>query len=352
MSNGGNLFAAPASPNQELIDRTVTPGVEPSGRSSSPVLLIRDEHDHHNNLLIEAIRNDRLRQFEKDKIHHVEWCILTSAKLIAPFIDTTEPNGTSSTNLLMQNNSVQNNCSGYDWCLEQIRRMGSMSSMNVGSSGLNYNNLADELELYKAVRHLRAREFDKAIATLKTFERKDKLISGRTSSRTATSASSLQNRVSSSGSATTPTLGPRVQGTSVTSSRVSATAATNLSFLYLLQQDMDMAARYADEAISINRYCLGALLNKANYFYHQGEYQRAIELYQEVINNNTTRFEAYFNMSLAGRKLGNFEKALDSLFRLRTITKIPTNQSQNVISQKINNTIEINLLYQIGLMLV
>lgn len=324
----------PSSPNTESADRTTTPGgIE---RVSSPILLIRDEHDHHNNLLIEAIRNDQLRAYEKSHIHHVEWCILTSAKLISPFIEDgqLERNG----NLLVVA-SATNHTTGYDWCLEQIRRTASMSQ-TLANTGLNYHNLADELELYKAVRHLRAREFDKAIGTLKTFERKDKLISAR--------SRSSENGISTSpASAATPT---RISGSSSTSNRVAATAAANLSFLYLLQQESNIAARYADEAIAINRYSLGALLNKASYFYQQEDYSRACELYQETINTNPTCFEAHFNLALAERKMQNYGKALDGLFRLRTLAKIPPNKTQNQIFQKIHNSIEVNLLYQIGAM--
>ena len=372
LTNGGIIFAGGTSSlggsteTNETIDHRTSASSSINQRPTSPILLIRDEQDHFNNLLIEAIRNDRLRQYEKEIIRHVEWCILTAAKLISPFIEVdhvpTVPNGLMVMPIDSYNRNQMTNgelppssssiTSGYDWCLEQIRRMASITSTTLYSvnSGLNFIHLADELELYKATKQLRAREFDQAISTLKSFESKDRLL---TSSRTA-SANDPSNRLnvmsttSATISSSTSSSSAAIRMSSATA-RVSATAATNLSFLYLLQRDYESANRYADEAISIDRYCSGAVLNKGNIFFRQGDFQRAIEYYQEVIANNSTILEAYFNLALAERKLGHYDSALDALYRLRTIIRIPKNQS-NMLNQKITNTIEVNLMYQIGLM--
>ncbi|OTF72385.1 intraflagellar transport protein 88-like protein [Euroglyphus maynei] len=212
------------------------------------------------------------------------------------------------------------------------------------NSGLNFIHLADELELYKATKQLRSREFDQAISTLKSFESKDRLMA---SSRTASANNDPTNR-SNMISTTSSTTSSSVQRMSSATARVTATAATNLSFLYLLQRDYESATRYADEAIAIDRYCSGAVLNKGNIFFRQGDFQHAIEHYQEVIANNSTILEAYFNLALAERKLGHYDNALDALYRLRTVIRIPKNQS-NMLNQKITNSIEVNLMYQIGL---
>ena len=415
LTNGGNIFAS-ADPGGTTgsvgghhsplvgMDRSTPSGeMTLTGRSSSPTLLIRDEHDHHSNLLIEAIRNDRLRQYEKEKIQQVEWCVLTAAKLIAPYIEQTATiaNGSMINNMIGLNGENETNITnsgnigaGYDWCLDQIRRMAHAAVANGLTNGngrqsisgstfpggqsyaLNYSNLADELELYKAVKHLRLREFDQAIGTLKTFERKDKLTSTISSSarisdltghiplRSVASASAslsigqptqgglaVTTPIVSS-SSITPTHGTRFMSVSTSTtgnSRVAATAATNLSFLYLLQQELDIAARYADEAIGADRYCTGAMLNRGNVYFHKSDYQRAIELYREVINSNPNCLEAYYNLALAERRLNNHDKALESLFRLRTITKMPSNH-QSILNQKISNTVEVNLLFQIGSM--
>lgn len=87
-----------------------------------------------------------------------EWCILTASKLISPVIS-------------------QSFAQGYEWCVEQLKAS-------------SYNDLANDLEISKAVTYLRKREFNQAIETLKMFEKKE--------------------------------------------TKVASTAATNLSFLYFM----------------------------------------------------------------------------------------------------------------------
>lgn len=95
------------------------------------ILMFRDEADQQSNMLLEAIRNDDLRQYERKLISNAEWCILTAAKLIAPFIDShtvmQQINGMDISGLLPEETAsvVQGghySAVGYDWCLEQIRR--------------------------------------------------------------------------------------------------------------------------------------------------------------------------------------------------------------------------------------
>ncbi|OTF76997.1 tetratricopeptide repeat protein 10, tpr10-like protein, partial [Euroglyphus maynei] len=82
----GNVIGSTTEMNETNDNRISVSSSSINHRPTSPILLIRDEQDHFNNLLIEAIRNDRLRQYEKQIVRHVEWCILTAAKLISPFI--------------------------------------------------------------------------------------------------------------------------------------------------------------------------------------------------------------------------------------------------------------------------
>ncbi|XP_054163457.1 intraflagellar transport protein 88 homolog [Oppia nitens] len=201
--------------------------------------------DLTNHMLVEVIKNDDLRKLEKKKRHDIEWSILTGAKLIAPVIGDTFSQG-------------------YEWCVEQIRNS-------------SYSHLANDLEINKAVKHLRKREFNEAISTLKSFEKRD--------------------------------------------NKSASTAATNLSFLYLLQNDISMAEKYANEAINANRYNSGALVNRGNAYYKHQDYERAKEYYKEAVNNDSQCLESMYNLSLAFKKLGSYEDALDYLFKLHTLTK-------------------------------
>ncbi|CAG2174685.1 unnamed protein product, partial [Oppiella nova] len=202
--------------------------------------------DLTNHLLVEVIKNDDLRQWEKQRRHDSEWSILTAAKLVAPVIGDTFSQG-------------------YEWCVDQIRNSSAFA------------HLANDLEINKAVKHLRKREFIEAIATLKSFEKRD--------------------------------------------NKSASTAATNLSFLYLLQNDISMAEKYADEAINANRYNSGALVNRGNTYYRHQDFERAKEYYKEAVNNDSQCLEAMYNLSLAFKKLGAYEDALDYLFKLHALTK-------------------------------
>ncbi|XP_016143954.1 intraflagellar transport protein 88 homolog [Sinocyclocheilus grahami] len=146
--------------------------------------------DPHANMVIEAIKNDKLHQMERERKALAEKYIMTSAKFIAPAIESSF-------------------AAGFDWCVDMVK-------------GSQYVELANDLEINKAITYLRQRDFRQAeaVETLKMFEKKD--------------------------------------------SRVKSAAATNLSFLYFLEKDYDQADRYAELAMSADRYNPAALVNKVS----------------------------------------------------------------------------------------
>ncbi|KAM7308163.1 intraflagellar transport protein 88 homolog isoform X1 [Ixodes scapularis] len=197
------------------------------------------------NLYYEEIKNDSLQQIERERRHEAEWCILTAAKLIAPVISTSFSEG-------------------YEWCVEQIKASA-------------YSDIANDLEISKAVAYLRKREFNQAIETLKAFEKKD--------------------------------------------TKVASTAATNLSFLYFLQNDQALADKYADQAVAADRYNAGALVNKGNCCFASNDMERAIDYYREALATEASCVEALYNQGLAYQKLGTLEEALDCFYKLQAIIK-------------------------------
>ena len=218
---------------------------EPAAIKFIPPPSLEDEDDPANALVVEAIRNDRLRQIERDRKHEQDWCIITAAKLIAPVIGDTFSDG-------------------YAVCVEQIRSAG-------------HAELANDIEINKAVKHLKKREFNEAIDTLKAFEKKD--------------------------------------------SRAASTAATNLSFLYLLQNEYSQAEKYADDAIAADHFNAGALVNKGNCCFMQGDYDRAREYYREALSNETNCAEALYNLTLTCKKLGLLEHAIDCVYKLNSLVR-------------------------------
>lgn len=204
-----------------------------------------EDADAGHQFLTEVIRSDKLRMLENEMHHEEGWCVLTAAKLISPAI-------------------ADNLSSGFEWTVECIRNTGC-------------TDLADDLEISKAVKHLKKREFSHAIETLKRFEKKD--------------------------------------------GRSAATAATNLSFLYLLQNEVTQAEKYADEAIESDRYNAGALVNKGNCLFRKSDLMRAIAYYREALNIESTCPEALYNLMLACKRLGHAEQALEAALKLNYIIK-------------------------------
>ncbi|XP_069323553.1 intraflagellar transport protein 88 homolog isoform X1 [Eulemur rufifrons] len=206
---------------------------------------ISPSDDPHTNLVIEAIKNDHLRQMERDRKAMAEKYIMTAAKLIAPVIETSF-------------------AVGYDWCVEVVKAS-------------QYVELANDLEINKAITYLRQKDFNQAVETLKMFEKKD--------------------------------------------SRVKSAAATNLSFLYYLENEFAQASSYADLAVNSDRYNPSALTNKGNTVFANGDYEKAAEFYKEALRNDSSCTEALYNIGLTYKKLNRLDEALDCFLKLHAILR-------------------------------
>ncbi|XP_034549851.1 intraflagellar transport protein 88 homolog isoform X2 [Notolabrus celidotus] len=201
--------------------------------------------DTSSNMVIEAIKNDKLHQMERDLKVLAEKFIMTAAKLIAPAIESSF-------------------AIGFDWCVDMVKNS-------------QYVELANDLEINKAITYLRQRDFNQAVETLKTFEKKD--------------------------------------------SRVKSAAATNLSFLYFLEKDYDQADRYADLAMNADRYNPAALINKGNTVFVKNDHEKAAEFYKEALRNDSSCTEALYNLGLTYKKLNRLEEALDCFDKLHAILR-------------------------------
>uniref|UniRef100_A0A8C5K6A1 Intraflagellar transport protein 88 homolog n=1 Tax=Jaculus jaculus TaxID=51337 RepID=A0A8C5K6A1_JACJA len=183
---------------------------------------ISPSDDPHTNLLIEAIKNDPLRQMERERYFHIflEWCLVKASQ---------------------------------------------------------YVELANDLEINKAITYLRQKDFNQAVDTLKMFEKKD--------------------------------------------SRVKSAAATNLSFLYYLENEFVQASSYADLAVNSDRYNPSALTNKGNTVFANGDYEKAAEFYKEALRNDSSCTEALYNIGLTCKKLNRLDEALDCFLKLHAILR-------------------------------
>ncbi|XP_057388926.1 intraflagellar transport protein 88 homolog isoform X6 [Balaenoptera acutorostrata] len=177
---------------------------------------ISPNDDPHTNLVIEAIKNDHLRQMERER------------------------------------------------CVEVVKAS-------------QYVELANDLEINKAITYLREKDFNQAVETLKMFEKKD--------------------------------------------SSVKSAAATNLSFLYYLENEFAQASSYADLAVNSDRYNPSALTNKGNTVFANGDYEKAAEFYKEALRNDSSCTEALYNIGLTYKKLNRLDEALDCFLKLHAILR-------------------------------
>jgi len=99
--------------------------------------------------------------------------------------------------------------------------------------------------------------------------------------------------------------------------------ATNISFLFFLENDHKGAEKYADMAITYDRYNAKALVNRGNCLYMKNEFLRAKEQYLEAIGVEADCVEALYNLAYVNKKLNMFLEALQALEKLQTIISTP-----------------------------
>ncbi|XP_077393353.1 intraflagellar transport protein 88 homolog [Festucalex cinctus] len=201
--------------------------------------------DIRSKMLIEAIKNDKLYQMERDLKTRAEKYVMTAAKLIAPAIESSF-------------------AAGFDWCVDMVKSS-------------QYVELANDLEIHKAITYLRQKDFNQAVTILKTFEKKE--------------------------------------------SKVKSAASTNLSALFFLEKDYEQAERYADLAMIADRYNPGALVNKGNTEFVKQDYSKAAEFFKEALRNDSSCTEALRNLGLTHKKLNRLEDALDCFLKLHAILR-------------------------------
>ncbi|CAD6186482.1 unnamed protein product [Caenorhabditis auriculariae] len=153
---------------------------------------------------------------------------------------------------------------GYEWCLETIKQ-------SVHAS------LATELEMTKAGEMLKDGDIEQAVEVLKVFNSQD--------------------------------------------TKTASAAANNLCMIRLLEGGPKLAEsqKYAEQALSMDRYNANALVNQGNIAYMTGELEKAQHCYREALNSEASCVQAMYNMGLVHRAQGNVEQALECFYKLHNI---------------------------------
>jgi intraflagellar transport protein 88 len=96
-------------------------------------------------------------------------------------------------------------------------------------------------------------------------------------------------------------------------------AATNLSFLYLLEQNIADADKYATIALEHDKYNAQALVNKGNCFMQAGREEEARDQYLEAIGVEANCVEALYNFGIVAKLMCSYEEALQVFEKLTQI---------------------------------
>jgi intraflagellar transport protein 88 len=189
---------------------------------------------------------DALVHEERERARFADRHIIAASKLIAPVVEAGDF------------------AKGFDFVVETLR-----ATQN--------GDIADELEISKALTFMKNRNVKQAISVLREFEKKDD------------------------------------------ASDAMAHASTNLSFLYFLEQEYRNAERYADAAIRADKFNAKAYVNKANCVFVGGKPDEAKALYEEAISCESDCIPGIYNLGLLAKHeddpqtaLAYFEK-LDSM---------------------------------------
>lgn len=208
--------------------------------------------------ILDNIKSDELWQWDTKRKQLAEKNILMSANLISGVIE-------------------ENFNEGYTWCVEIIKNS-------------NYPNLANELELNKAIMYLKQHDVAQAIETLKYYEKKEPAIA--------------------------------------------ANAVINLTFIYIQMRDMQNAQRYAEICREMDSYNPAAFINSGTLEMIREDYEMARSYFENALEIDSTSFEALYNLGLVTKKLGEFENSLNYFRKIHTTIT--------------NHTLHPHVIYQLG----
>ncbi|TKR92804.1 hypothetical protein L596_007383 [Steinernema carpocapsae] len=214
-------------------------------------LMIDDEpkYGEQDVLLAQAISNDSLRQWERQRKQYAERTILTAARIISPVIAPTFSEG-------------------YAWCVEAIKQS-------------IYAPLATELEMNKAVELLRHGDVASATDVLLVFNNKESKVASAAANNLAflnllQGTSKLEEAAQYADQA-------------LSVDRYNASALVNRGTVFYVQGELGKALQYYKEALSIDSSCVQALYNMGLVSRHQGNVEKALDsfykLHHMLLNN-------------------------------------------------------------------
>ena len=209
-----------------------------------PVMIEDDlKYNQENDVLTaQLLKNDSLRQWEKQRKQHGERTILTAAKIISPRIASSFSDG-------------------YSWCVEAIKQS-------------VYSSLAIELEINKAADLLKQGEIDAATEALIAFNNKE----SKVGSAAANNLSLInfyrgKSRFQEAG---------QFADQALSLDRYNSNALVNRGNIYYSAGDVKTAQQCYKEALQVESSCVQALYNLGVVAKEQGDFEQALQIFYKL----------------------------------------------------------------------
>ncbi|KAI3356058.1 hypothetical protein L3Q82_017320 [Scortum barcoo] len=248
---------------------------------------IASNDDPTSNMVIEAIKNDRLHQMERDLKALAEKYIMTAAKLIAPAIETSF-------------------ATGFDWCVDMVKSS-------------QYVELANDLEINKAISYLRQKDFNQlelanfdltAVETLKTFEKKD----SRVKSAAATNLSFLYFLEKDYDQA------DRYADLAMNADRYNPAALINKGNTVFVKQDYEKAAEFYKEALRNDSSCTEALYNLGLTYKRLNRLEEALDCFLKLHAILRNSAQVMYQLANLYELLEDPQQAIEWLMQVISVT--------------------------------
>uniref|UniRef100_A0A8C6LIT9 Intraflagellar transport 88 n=1 Tax=Nothobranchius furzeri TaxID=105023 RepID=A0A8C6LIT9_NOTFU len=234
--------------------------------------------DTSSKMVIEAIKNDKLSQMERDLKARAEKYITTAAKLICPAMDASF-------------------ASEFDWCVDMVKNS-------------QYVQLANDLEFHKAMTCLRQKDHNQAKEILKTFEKKD----SKMKSAAATNLSFIYFQEKDFDQA------DKYADLAMSADHYNPAALTNKGNTVFVKQDYEKAAEFYKEALRNDSLCTESLHNLGLAYKRLNHLEEALDCFLKLHAILKNSDQVMYQLADIYELMGDRQQAIKWLMQVICVT--------------------------------
>ena len=250
----------------------------PIGLDYDDKYALSSDADAQQKLLLDAIKDDSLAKWEKEKRTAVERYILSAGKVIAPVI-------------------APSFSGGYDWCIEKVKLS-------------PYAHLSCELEISKAVTFLKNKDVPRAMETLKLFEKKDSKMASTASNNLAF----LYFHESDL------TQAERYAEKAIKEDHYNPHALVNKGCCLFNKGDFRGAASHFEEALRMDATLTEALHNLGIAYKHENRFPEALDIFLKLHSLLPSSPNVFFMLADLYDRMDDLPNAMEWFLQLLSLT--------------------------------